>query len=257
MPGERVSMRKIRKGLRLWFAQKLSQRAVADSLRIELMRPDNAPDKDQPGTVPLRVVDVQEIDPPAGVEPLHCWLLTTHTVTTLERTRQIVVWYRMRWIIEQVFRSMKWDCLRIEDSQLEHASSSTKLAIVGLIASIRSMQLVMARDGSTGQPFTDAADPTDMLGCGHSTAPWKGAPRNSGTRLMKRSSPGTPGSLPDWADGPVVRRADIVRHDPKPCIMCSSGSTRSSPDGAWRIVARTYDSCKAWHGDDEGRGRGP
>jgi Transposase DDE domain len=89
-------------------------------------------------------------------------LLTTHEVTTLEQARQIVVWYRMRWIIEQVFRSMKSDCLRIEASQKEDARSFTKLAIVGLIAAIRSMQLVMARDGSTRQPVTDAADPADM-----------------------------------------------------------------------------------------------
>jgi hypothetical protein len=35
--------------------------------------------------------------------------MTTHEVTTVEQARQIVTWYRMRWIIEQVFRSMKSD----------------------------------------------------------------------------------------------------------------------------------------------------
>ena len=129
---------------------------------ISLKRPAMSPDKDQPETVPLWVVDVQEIDPPEGAERLSWRLLTTHTVTTLEQARQIVAWYRMRWIIEQVFRSMKSDCLRIEDSQIEDANGFTKLAIIGLIAAIRSMQLVMARDGSTGQPVTDAADPDDM-----------------------------------------------------------------------------------------------
>jgi hypothetical protein len=116
---------------------------------ISLKRPAMSPDKGQPETVPLWVVDVQEIDPPKGVERLSWRLLTTHTVTMLEQARQIVAWYRMRWIIEQVFRSMKSDCLRIEDSQIEDANSFTKLAIIGLIAAIRSMQLVMAWDGST------------------------------------------------------------------------------------------------------------
>ena len=88
--------------------------------------------------------------------------LTTPQVTTLEQGRQTVRWYRMRWIVEQVFRSMKSDCLRIEDSQMEDANCFTKLAIVGLIAATRSMQLVMARDGSSKQPITDAADPADM-----------------------------------------------------------------------------------------------
>jgi hypothetical protein len=84
-----------------------------------LIRPENTPDKDQARTVPLWVVDVQEIDPPGGAEAVRWRLLTTHKISTLERARQIVAWYRMRWIIEQVFRSMKADCLRIEDSQLE------------------------------------------------------------------------------------------------------------------------------------------
>jgi len=127
-----------------------------------LKRPEKTPDKDQPRTVPLWVVDVQEVDPPEGADPVHWRLLTTHPVTTLDQVRQIVAWYRMRWIVEQVFRSMKSDCLRIEDSQLETAACFTKFAIVGLIAAIRSMQLVMARDGTTGQPVTDAADPADM-----------------------------------------------------------------------------------------------
>jgi len=142
-----------------------SARKATVALRFSpatLKRPTSSPDKGQARTVPLWVVDVSEVDPPDGVEPVNWRLLTTHEVTTLEQARRIVGWYRMRWIIEQVFRSMKSDCLRIEDSQLETAACFTKLAIVGLIAAVRSMQLVMARDGSTGQPVTDAADPADM-----------------------------------------------------------------------------------------------
>jgi hypothetical protein len=129
---------------------------------VTLKRPANTPDKDLPGTVSLQVVDVREVDPPEGVEPVHWRLLTTHAVTTLDEARRIVVWYRMRWIVEQLFRSMKSDCLRIADSQLEQAAGFTKLAIIGLIAAVRSMQLVMGRDGNTGQPVADAADPADM-----------------------------------------------------------------------------------------------
>jgi DDE family transposase len=72
--------------------------------------------------------------------------LTTHEITTREQAQQIVAWYRVRWIIEQVFRSMKSDCLWIRDSQLEDANCFTKLAIAGLIAAIRS---VRARGGPT------------------------------------------------------------------------------------------------------------
>jgi hypothetical protein len=129
---------------------------------IALKCPVNSPDKGHAVTVPLWVVDVREIDPPGGADPVHWRLLTTHEVATPAHARQIVTWYRMRWIIEQVFRSLKSDCLRIEDSQLETAACFTKLAVIGLIAAIRAMQLVLARGGETGQRTADAVDAADM-----------------------------------------------------------------------------------------------
>jgi hypothetical protein len=106
-----------------------------------------------------RLVDVREIDSPAGAKPVHWRLLTTHPVT---RPAKMVAWYRMRWTIEQVFRSLKSHCLRIEDSQMEAAPGFIKLAVVALIAAVRAMQLVLARDGSTDQPLTDAVAQADI-----------------------------------------------------------------------------------------------
>jgi len=117
---------------------------------------------ERPKTIDLRVVDVQEVNPPHGAEPVHWRLLTTHTVTTLAQARQIVTWYRMRWIIEQVFRSLKSHCLRIGDSQMTEAGCFIKLAVVALIAAVRAMQLVLARDGGSEQPISDAVDVSDM-----------------------------------------------------------------------------------------------
>ena len=143
--------------------QKARQATVA--LRfdaISLARPVRAGVKDQPRIISLWVVDVREVDPPEGAEPVHWRLLTTHSVTMLAQARQIIAWYRLRWIIEQVFRSLKSHCLRIEDSQMEQAGCFVKLAVIALIAAVRAMQLVLARDGTTGQPVTDAVDPADM-----------------------------------------------------------------------------------------------
>ena len=133
---------------------------------VSLRRPDNVT-ADRPRTVPVSVVEVYEIDPPAGAEPVHWRLLTTHPVSSVSDARQIVAWYRMRWIIEQVFRSLKSHCLRIEDSQMEEARCFTKLALVALIAAVRAMQLVMARDGSSAQPITDAVDAADLPALRH------------------------------------------------------------------------------------------
>ena len=128
---------------------------------VTLQRPTSQA-KDLPQSVALWVVDVREIDPPAGQAAVHWRLLTTHAVGTPAEARQIIAWYRMRWVIEQVFRSLKSHGLRIEASQMEEARGFTKLAVVALIAAVRAMQLVLARDGGTAQPITDAVDAADM-----------------------------------------------------------------------------------------------
>jgi hypothetical protein len=63
---------------------------------VALRRPPTA-DKDLAESVNLFVVEVAEVDTPAGVDALHWRRLTTHAVTTAEQARQIVAWYRQRW----------------------------------------------------------------------------------------------------------------------------------------------------------------
>ena len=205
---------------------------------VSLKRPANSSDKGQPETVSLWVVDVREIDPPDGVERVYWRLLTTHTVATLEQARQIVTWYRMRWIIEQVFRSINRTVCGSRDSQMEDANCFTKLAVVGLIAAIRSMRLVMARDGSTRQPVTDAADPADMAALRALNASLEGRTGNSGIRMMKVCSRGTRGR------GPVGRvvRPSLPRIPPAGPQDHASWAARLAPILAgWRLANRSAD----------------
>jgi hypothetical protein len=97
---------------------------------VTLQRPRQAVARDLPKTVALWAVDVRELNAPKGQEPVHWPLLTTHQIGTVEQARQIVAWYRLCWIIEQVFRSLKTHGLRIEESQMIEARSFTKLAVV-------------------------------------------------------------------------------------------------------------------------------
>ena len=127
---------------------------------VSLRRPPTA-DKGLAPSVDLFVVDVVEVDAPEGVEPLHWRLLTTHEVTTTEQARQIVLWYRMRWTIEQVFRTLKSAGVQVDQSQVTHARRFVKLAVVALIAALRIMQLVIGRDGRTAQSMADAIDPAN------------------------------------------------------------------------------------------------
>jgi len=127
---------------------------------VALARPGNA-SRALPHSLVLRVVDLTEIEPPTGAAAVHWCLLTTHAVTTPADARQIVTWYQQRWVIEQVFRTLKTDGIGVEKSQIIEARSFVKLAVVALIAAVRVMQIVLGRDSSTGQPMTDVADPGD------------------------------------------------------------------------------------------------
>jgi hypothetical protein len=155
---------------------------------VSLSRPSGAGAARLPKTVSLWVVEVSEIAPPAGAEPVHWRLLTTHVLSSLAEARRVVGWYRQRWTIEQVFRSLKSHCLRIEDSQVPEASRFIKLAVIALLAAVRAMQLVLARDGSTGQPLTDAVEPADI-------APLRQLNPTLEGRTAKLKNPHDPASL--------------------------------------------------------------
>ncbi len=100
-----------------------------------------------PASVTLNFVEVIELHPPKGATPIHWLLLTTHQVASPADAWRIVTWYKRRWIIEQFFRTMKSEGLRIEDSRLETAERLMKLIAVAAKAAIIVIQLVQARDG--------------------------------------------------------------------------------------------------------------
>ena len=65
--------------------------------------------------------------------------------------------YRLRWRVEQLFRTCKRDGLDLEGTQMLEGSRLFKLAALALGAAARTLQLVDARDGST-RPAGDAVD---------------------------------------------------------------------------------------------------
>ena len=71
---------------------------------------------------------------------------------------EIVRLYRLRWRIEELFRALKSDGMRLEETQVHEAGRLFKLAVVGLAAACRTIQLVDARDGSP-RPASDVIDP--------------------------------------------------------------------------------------------------
>src|SRR5882757_1226701 len=147
---------------------KVAPRRVGDPGRIAtvalragpviLKRPRHGSAKTEPETVLMTLVEARETNPPANQEPLHWRLLTSIAVGDADAAREIVRLYRLRWRIEEVFRALKSDGMRLEETQVHEAGRLFKLAVVGLAAACRTIQLVDARDGSP-RPATDVIDP--------------------------------------------------------------------------------------------------
>jgi len=114
---------------------------------VRLARPQTKLLRHLPDSVPMTLVDVREPNPPAGTEPLHWRLLTTHEVTSAQDAWRIVKWYKRRWLIEQFFRVLKTQGFRLEDSQIATADRLLKLVAVAAKAAVITIQLLQARDG--------------------------------------------------------------------------------------------------------------
>ena len=113
--------------------------------QVGICRPKSCSDPEAPDEVELFAVEVIERNPPAGEEPIHWRLLTTHTVETVEQALTVIGWYRQRWHIEQLFRTSKSQGLDIEESVVEDGAALEKLAVIALIIASMTMQLVLAR----------------------------------------------------------------------------------------------------------------
>jgi hypothetical protein len=102
-----------------------------------------------PNTISLNLVVAEEKE-----GPLLWRLLTTLPVATAEEALAIIDAYRLRWRIEEVFRVLKSDGLKLEETQVESAHRLFNLAALALTAAVRIIQLADARDGST-RPASD------------------------------------------------------------------------------------------------------
>ena len=129
---------------------------------VSLCRPRNATGGPLPDTVNLTVVDVCEVDAPEGAEPIHWRLLTTHAVENADQARRIIALYRMRWTIEEFFRTLKTAGYDIEAADIGDPKAMINLTAAVTVSAVTVMQLVRARDGDTEQLLVDAFEPEDQ-----------------------------------------------------------------------------------------------
>jgi hypothetical protein len=89
------------------------------------------------------VVEVTEVDAPAGVkEPLHWILLTSLPCATKVQVQQIVGRYTARWWIEEYHKALKSGA-GVEESQLERADRLESLIAVLAVVAVRLLSVKM------------------------------------------------------------------------------------------------------------------
>ena len=170
-------------------------RVLIKTGRVEVPRPRGSKGGGVP-SVTLGIVEVVETGPPAGATPLHWRLTTTLPVEALADACEVVRLYRLRWRIEETFRTLKKDGMRLEETQVVEAQAVMNLAALALAAAVRIVQLVDARDGSS-RPATDviSSDQIDAVAA-------ISAAKQGGTERQR--NPWARGSLP-WLSWVVAR----------------------------------------------------
>lgn len=115
---------------------------------------------------PLKVFCVSAMETsvvPKSEFPISWVLLTTHPTASLESAIRILTWYTWRWIIEQIFRTMKNKGLKIENSQIESPKKLQILSILSVASAIKVMSLVESRDGKGNRSATDLFSNDELM----------------------------------------------------------------------------------------------
>ena len=173
--------------------------------RIRICRPGSCSDTNAPPEIALHAIEVRELNPPPG--DAICWrLLTTHPVESLEQALTVIGWYRLRWHIEQLFRTLKRQGLRIEQSVVEDGKALEKLAVIALIVATITMQLVLARAaGDRDTPASRGFD-AEQIEVLHALQ------KNLQGRTHKQQNPYPPDTLA-WAAWTIARLGGWTGYD--------------------------------------------
>jgi len=94
---------------------------------------------DQP-PIAMNVIEVVEVDAPAGVTPIRWILFTSLPVETFDDAWGIIGYYEMRWLVEEYHKALKTGC-RTEFRQLKTAGRLEALVGLTSVVAVRLLQL--------------------------------------------------------------------------------------------------------------------
>jgi hypothetical protein len=104
---------------------------------VELKAPNRKPGL---GSVKLWAIAAEEVDAPAGREPIRWYLLTTLRVESLEQAVEKLRWYALRFQIEVYHRTLKSGC-KVEERQLGQAERIEACLGIDMVVAWRIAQL--------------------------------------------------------------------------------------------------------------------
>lgn len=118
--------------------------------KIIITKPKGRKSKTLPLTKELYLVEAKEVNGPKN-DSVKWRILTTHPVKTFKQAIEIINMYKQRWYIEQLFRLLKKQGFKIEESELGTGWAIRKLTVLLLNNLLRLMQLLLAYDNDESQ----------------------------------------------------------------------------------------------------------
>lgn len=100
---------------------------------------------------------------PKGEVPIHWRLITNHELNSLGDALQMLAYYERRWIIEELFRTIKSKGFQVETVQLRKVSSVRKMVALAVSAGIHILQLNLAKAQSEPIPIETGFRPQEVL----------------------------------------------------------------------------------------------
>ncbi|MCI0356264.1 MAG: IS4 family transposase [Acidobacteria bacterium] len=101
--------------------------------------------------ITMHAVEVREVHPPPGVEPLRWVLLTSHAVATFEEALEVITYYEQRPLIEEFHKALKTGC-RLEDRLYETAQRWEAVTAMLSIVAVRLLQLKTVATADPDRP---------------------------------------------------------------------------------------------------------
>lgn len=105
-------------------------------------------------TIAMNVVEVREVKPPKGIEPLRWVLLTSLPVSTFDESWTVIEYYEKRPIVEEFHKALKTGC-RVEERQYE---TSDRLEAITSLLSVTAVRLLQLRSASRTTPERAASE---------------------------------------------------------------------------------------------------